>query len=100
MSPTEFIRSGEQAQAEYEKTINKIEASYEAACEAAERAYHRRLDALRTRRDAARQSAVDALYAAETRDWDALHAAGHSYEEVKTLRKDAAFEAMFATGAA
>lgn len=96
MTPQQFIESGIKAQREHQERIQRIEHDHDRAVLAAERAYARRLAALEAKRIAALKAARDALYEVETRDYDALHAAGHTYDEVKALRNDSAFEALFA----
>lgn len=96
MTPRAFIESGNKAQREHEKRIQQIELAHERAVLAAERAYARRLAALEAKRLAALKAARDALYEVETRDYDALHAAGHTYDEVKALRSDATLEHLHA----
>ena len=88
MTPAEFIKSGEREQRSHDKRVESIHGRFEAAKEAAYAAYQRRLEKIHAARDAALAAERAEMDEREARDYHALRAAGHTYDEVRRLRGD------------
>ena len=86
MTPAAFLAVGAAAQEKYQRKIARIEASHQRKVDAAEHALLSRLRKLDTERVAARARAGHELRAAEDAACEALHQAGHTYDEVRALR--------------
>lgn len=88
MTPTEFIKSGKREQLAHDKRVESIHGRFEAAKEAAYAAYQLRLEKIYAARDAALAAERVKMDEREARDYNALRAAGHTYDEVRRLRGD------------
>ena len=88
MTPTEFIKSGKREQRAHDKRVEAIHERFEAAKEAAYAAYQRRLDKIDAAHDAALAAERALMDEREARDYNALRAAGHTYDDVRRLRGD------------
>ena len=85
MTPTEFIKSGKREQRAHDKRVEAINGRFEAAKEAAYAAYQRRLEKIYAARDAALAAERAEMDEREARDYNALRAAGHTYDEVRRM---------------
>ena len=88
MTPAEFIRSGKREQRAHDKRVEAINGRFEAAKESAYVAYQRRLEKIYAARDAALAAERAEMDEREARDYNALRAAGHTYDDVRRLRGD------------